>query len=77
MLKDAGFDISDNTKLVSDLLSASATAKQKFLAYKFIYHVDHARYGNVKDSLHSDYNKDYEKKGKKYPETVDAAYNLL
>ena len=39
--------------------------------------MDHTRYGHVKDSLQSDYNKDYEKKGKKYPETVDAAYNLL
>ena len=73
MLKDAGFDTSDATKSVGDMQSAADQAKQKFLAYKFIYHADHARYGHVKDSLHSDYNKDYEKKGKKYPETMDAA----
>ena len=52
-------------------------AKEKYIAHKFIYDADHARYGHVKEGLHSDYNKDYDKKGKKYPETMDAAHNLL
>ena len=76
LLLDAGFTGGTLTGF-DEMRKAAEIAKQKFLAYKFIYDADHARYGHVKEGLHSDYNKDYEKKGKKYPETIDAAYNLL
>ena len=77
LLIDSGFDTTDPQELFTEMKRVANIAKDKYLAYKFIYNADHARYGHVKDGLHSDFNKDYEKKGKKYPETLIAAYNLL
>ena len=76
LLSDAGFVGNANSSM-QDLEKAHKEAKEKYLAYKFIFDADHVRYGQLKDSLHSDYNKDYDKNGKNYPETMDAAYNLL
>ena len=76
LLVDAGMD-PKRTDTMDKMYQYAEIAKEKFLAYKFIYDADHARYGHVKEGLHSDYNKDYEKTGKKYPDTMEAAYNLL
>ena len=76
LLTDVGFT-GDDTAAMGEMKKAAEVAKQKYLAHKFIYDADHERYVHVKDGLHADYNKDYDKKGKKYPETVEAAHNLL
>ena len=76
LLVDANF-VGTVNDTVGDLKKAAQKAKEKYLAYKFIYDADHARFGQLKDSLHADYNKDYEKTKTSYPETMDAAYNLL
>ena len=75
LLIDAKWQGDVNMKF-EEILKAAAVAKQKYLACKFIYNADHAWHGHVKDGSHLDYNKDYDKKGKKCPETVEAAHNL-
>ena len=55
LLVDAGLT-TDGFTTVTELNAAAEKAKQKFLAHKFIYDADHARYRHAKDGLHSDYN---------------------
>ena len=66
LLSNAGWTGNKNS-LVLDLKKAAEKSKEKYLAYKFIFNSDHTRYGSLKDGLHLDYNKDYEKRWRTTP----------
>ena len=63
LLTDVGFK-SNNSVKFEEMKNAAAVAKQKHLVHEFIYDADHVRCAHVKDGLHSDCNKDYEKRAR-------------
>jgi hypothetical protein len=52
---------------------AQERVRQSYLAYMFIYKLDHTRYASLK----KDFQNDYAKGNNNYPETAQDAYNLL
>ena len=67
--------LSDAEKQKSDQkqLAQEKGGGQKYLAYMFIYKLDHTRYASLK----KDFQNDYAKGNNSYPETMQDAYNLL
>lgn len=64
--------LSDADKERSDLkLAAQERVRQRYLAYMFIYKLDHTRYASFKKDLQND----YAKGNSSYPKTVQDAYN--
>ena len=76
LLQNGGWD-RNTGRTIAEVQPYADKTKQMYLAYKFINNAYRQRYRHVKEGLHDVYNKDYDKKEKCYPETLEATYNLL
>jgi hypothetical protein len=74
MEKDEKFtELTDDEKGEEEnIIAAQQRSRDRYLAYIFIYRLDHVRYGTMKRDLQND----YAKGAKTYPQSIVEAYNL-